>query len=457
MYEVFFELSRRPFPAVPQAGQYFAAAAIENARAMLARCIDRGEGVGVAIGPTGTGKTLLCQLLAAAFETKLQTVLLSASHFRSRRALFQAVLYELGRPYRGLDEGEARLALMDFLMSDDECPEGLLLIVDEAHTLPLRMIDELRMLTNVVREGHLQVRLLLVGSCALEERLANPKLESLSQRITARCYLEALQKHETQEYVQTRINLAGGNGPRLFSDVTCHTIHRATDGVPRLINQVCDHAMLLALARGQRAIESALIEEAWADLQQLPTPWNGDKPQPAENCIEFGSLDDDDEARNAPAAQSTEPEASDIAPPRPSLAEAQFESFLEDDEDAAIRAEQGVEQIETMLGEVEEFRPATSGPEVEIVFDEPGHPFAEHFAEEEQVIDRFASRRAARPADAWAAHHDEPETVPLRGDDEPILIIEDGYDHGGAAPACHVAPVRRNELGQLFSRLRRGG
>ena len=115
--------------------------------------------------------------------------------------------------------------------------------------------------------------LVLAGGHTLEVRFASPKLESFSQRISAR-YLKPFCRNETQNYIQSRITTYGGRGAEVFPPETSQTAHKATDGVPRLINQLCDHVMLMAYAAGIRRIEPAHVEEAWADLQQLPTPWN---------------------------------------------------------------------------------------------------------------------------------------------------------------------------------------
>ena len=292
MYETCFNLNRRPFGCVPRADQYFPAAGIEAARATLTRCIERAEGAGLLVGPAGTGKTLLCQLLAEQFKGTFQVALLSSGRMTTRRGLLQAILYELGQPYRGMDEGELRLSLAEHLTLGDKCPQGMVLLVDEAHALPLRLLDEIRALTNLAQAGQPRVRLVVAGSRTLEEHLASPKLESFNQRVVARCYLEALNRAETQDYIHAQIAAAGGKGPQIFPAEACQGVYKATDGVPRLINQVCDHALLLAYAAGQRQLDAARIEEAWADLQQLPTPWN-EQAQPSHNVIEFGGLDDE--------------------------------------------------------------------------------------------------------------------------------------------------------------------
>ncbi|MDY0168443.1 MAG: AAA family ATPase [Thermoguttaceae bacterium] len=416
MYEPFFEFRKRPFPVVPNADGYFPGEAIEAARTTLVRCIRRAEGPGLAIGPSGTGKTMLCHVLAEEMSDQLRVVLLASGRFDSRRALLQAILYELGRPYRGLDEGEARLALADYIMLSDECPNGILLLVDEAHTLPLRLLDELRMATNLAHEGKPWVRVVLVGGCVLEERFASPKLDSFNQRIAARCYLSSLGAGETQEYIWAQIRLAGGRGESVFPELACQAVYRATDGVPRLINQVCDHALLLACAAGHREISPAHIEEAWADLQQLPTPWNGETGHSSDSgdIIEFGRLDDE-----AGASADEVEETPDTIP------------VLRISTETEPDIEGQVDRIEHMLGEVDsedgEFEPAGSiGPEVELRFDEPHNPFGEEFAEEE-IVDDW-------PGTLGRANFPEPDAGPA-ADAATEFDAVDAVD-GGDDPGC---------------------
>ena len=168
---------------------------------MAAGCI--AAGIGMVVGPSGTGKTLLCRMLAEHFKERFKVAMLCSGRLSTRRALLQAIHYELGQPYRGMDEGELRLALVDYLTLGEDCPTGMVLLVDEAHTLPYRLFEEIRMITNLVCNGQPRVRLVLAGGPLLEERLASPKLESFSQRLVARCYLEPLSRTETQKYAKT--------------------------------------------------------------------------------------------------------------------------------------------------------------------------------------------------------------------------------------------------------------
>jgi len=272
MYESFFGLSEKPFASSPHAKRYFASASAENARQTLARCVERAEGTGLLVGPAGTGKTMLCQVLAEQFREKFEIAMLDSGRLCTRRALLQAILFELGLPYRGLEEGELRLSLIDHLSHRQAYPGGMLLLVDEAHTLPTRLLEEVRMITNLARGGEPRVRLVLAGGPMLEERFTNPKLESFNQRLSARCYLAAFDRGETANYVRAQIAAVGGQPDQMFTHEALDAIHRATDGIPRLINQVCDHALIMACAGCVRRLDKTGIEEAWSDLQQLPTP-----------------------------------------------------------------------------------------------------------------------------------------------------------------------------------------
>lgn len=448
----------RPFAPVPLVDHYFPAAAIEGARNNLARCVERGEGPGWVVGPSGTGKTLLCLMLAEQFRDKFQVAMLASGRLGTRRALFQAILYELGRPYRDMDEGELRLALIDYLNGDDGNQNGILLLIDEAHTLPLRLLEEIRLLSNMTRNGQPLMRLVLAGAPVLEERFANPKLDSFSQRLSARCYLEAFNRTETRDYIQSRINADGAPGEKIFPDEACASVYQAGGGVPRLTNQVCDHSLLLAYVNGRESISPADVEEAWADLQQLPVPCGAEAAsKPADGgVIEFGSLDDSHEQDEDRSKASV------------------FRVAALDDESNAEPAGQ-IHRIEQLLAEADDdFQPAGSiGPEVELSFKEQIHPFQEEFDEEEVVADRYADAREKQPltfgTSAYSMEYEPPtehqcspnvciveQTDRAEGEYEEYASVgepeETTEHHPSPTP---VEDRRRHEYRQLFSRLRR--
>ena len=395
MYESFFECRQRPFAASPQTDHYFPARTIDASRQTLERCLSRAEGTALIVGPAGTGKTLLCMKLAERFRNEAAVAMPNLGGLSTRRAFLQGILFELGLPYRGLDEGELRLSLVERLAGESTAP-GLLLIVDGAHTLPLRLLEEVRMLADLARRGEPRVRLVLVGSSILEERLASPRLQALQQRITARCYLEPLDRSETEYYVRHQLSQAGGDATRIFTAGALDAIYRATDGFPRLINQTCDHALVLGCAGGVKPIDTAGIEEAWADLQQLPTPWSeapsGTGKIANEPTIELGDIDDEP----TPAVAPQMPAARIASHTLPSLA------AQDDVLELVASAPRGADQdaadalnvIETHLAEWEsEYTPvAKQEPEVELILNSGRRdPFVEDFVEEEVVVDRYAA------------------------------------------------------------------
>ena len=299
MYEEFFQLQARPFSAAPLVANYFPSQSMESARQNLIRAIERGEGPGVVIGPTGVGKTMLLRVLADQFGQVVRVVMLAGTRIATRKSLLQSILFELEMPYRGMDEGELRLALIDALRRCEAIPNGILLLIDEAHFLPLRLLDEARLITNVVHDNRPRVRLVLAGSPQLEERFTNPKLDSFNQRLAARCYLQPFSRDETDEYVRAEISWAGGDADAIISDDAIQAVHRASDGIPRIINQVCDRALVIGQMKMHGRIEADLIQEAWADLQQLPPPWSEPRsPQFTDrgNVVEFGQLEDSNES-----------------------------------------------------------------------------------------------------------------------------------------------------------------
>jgi type II secretory pathway predicted ATPase ExeA len=405
MYESHFQFQTRPFVAAPRVESYVPVATLEQARQTLIRCMERAEGPGLIVGPPGSGKSLLCQLLADHFrQQQFQVAMLASARLSTRRALLQNILFELHLPYRAREEGDLRLSLIDHLEPRGSGPAGLLLIVDEAHVLPLRLLEEIRLISNFMRDGQPRVRLILAGSAQLEERLASPKLESLQQRIAARCYLQPLNREETAHLIRQQIQRAGGIDG-LFTPEALKAVYSATDGVPRLVNQVCDHALVLSAVGGHEQISADAIEEAWSDLQQLPAPWQQTSRREnaaAATVIEFGQLPDDEAAPLSTAA--------DGAPV------AEIHSSLEDP--VARQAGGILDRIDHALGALDapegnelgtlgdsyedqlEFEPVgDAGTQVELTFGAPVNPFGDGFDEEEIVIDRYANLAANHVSD----------------------------------------------------------
>ena len=403
MYDSFFDFKSRPFSAAPHPAFYYPVESIETARKNVSRCIERSEGPALIVGSAGSGKTLLCRMIADEFRSSFDVVMLAVSRICSRRTLLQAILFELGLPYRQMEEGELRLSLIDFLRKADTVTSGMLLIVDEAHSLPVPLLDELRMITNLVRDGKSRVRLVLAGMPELEEKFANPTLNSLSQRLAARCYLEPLNRDQTVQFVRFQISQAGGDANQILTEAALAAVYDATQGIPRLINQLCDHALVMAALGSQYQVSDTGVQEAWADLQQLPAADFGpaDESQADANFIEFGGLDSDQETNHNQETNYNEETTLEEPECNPPVV---VESDL-------INPSEQLDQIERQMATVsldfagpestapgpndDEFQPvARIGQVSDSAISNASNvddPFAETFDEEEIVVDRFTS------------------------------------------------------------------
>lgn len=274
MYEGHFHLERRPFVATPDAHCCYLAPSWEPQFQALLRCIELGQGIGILTGSPGMGKTLLDQVILAEFEGRFVGVYLGTGQFPSRRALLQTILYELGQSYGGMTDQELRLELNTSLRALINRTNGLLLVLDEAHLLSDRLLEEVRLLADLAQHGVPLARVVLSGNPEFEERLTAPGLSAFNQRVACQVALEALSRAESLSYLERRIEWAGGQPETLFERSALELIAQASDGVPRCLNQLADHSLTQAfLARAPQVTEST-VRAALEGLQHLPLRWN---------------------------------------------------------------------------------------------------------------------------------------------------------------------------------------
>lgn len=274
MLEAFFGLSRRPFAAAPDPQFFVDIRTADEALTELRRCVQHGEGIGIVTAAAGMGKTLLCRKLEDSVSDVLVPVFLPNANFPTRRSLLQAMLYELGHPYIRMAEQELRIELTTALRALREDREGLLLVVDEAHQLGDRILEELRAMTNLTHRGTPLVRVVLSGQMGLEESLASPAMEFFNQRVAAQVSLESLTRQESGRYIEERVRQSGGSADRLFTSDALQLICHASDGLPRCINHLCDQSLKLAYSAKARRVDQDMVREALEHLKQLPFPWN---------------------------------------------------------------------------------------------------------------------------------------------------------------------------------------
>jgi general secretion pathway protein A len=448
MYQSYFQFDARPFPAPPQADFYVPTESWEETLRTVARVIERAEGPALVVGGVGTGKSLLCHLLAAHYQKVFQVAMLSSARLCTSRALLQNLLFELNLPYRDRSEGELRFALMEALEPGPENEHGLLLIVDEAQGLSRRLLEEIRMLTNLVRGGQARVRLVLAGTTRLEEQFAHPRMESFNQRLACRCYMESLTGEETATYIQTQLqSVNSGQRVEIFDEQAIAAVHKLTDGVPRLINQLCDHALLAAAAQQATMIDQRIVEMAWADLQQLPAPFTAEESvAPTSNVIEFGQLDDIAVEPALSSVEQSEPisEVIEIVPLEEAIGETGEPIAVEEDP-AEVMVPQLVEETEPPL---EALLPLESGDPVA----------GQDSAVQEEFSPRTtsSSQSSSEVGREWTVVAPlEDETPVVAGkEDEVSLIIRRDEEHQIGADHQQVSAEALERQRQLLDRFR---
>ncbi|QDT34093.1 ExeA family protein [Thalassoglobus polymorphus] len=275
VYEGFFGLSKRPFSAVPNPDSFVGFEPAREALDALLTCITQARGIAVMTSAAGLGKTLLCKRLAEDAESQFQSIYLSTSAFSTRRALLQAILYEFGVEYEGLTEQEARLKILEASRAIAADGRLLLILVDEAHLLNNRLFEELRGLTDYAPDGEALIRLVLSGQFELEEKLTDPALSAVNQRIGCQICLEPLSFEQSAELLVKKLEWAGAEEiESIITDSALEAICRASDGNPRCLCQLADHSFLLAFAEEEKPISRNSVVAALDDLKELPLHWN---------------------------------------------------------------------------------------------------------------------------------------------------------------------------------------
>ncbi|MFO1019961.1 MAG: AAA family ATPase [Planctomycetales bacterium] len=405
MYTEYFQFSRRPFGATPDpACCYLGGSSIANVVADLLRCIDGGLGLAVVTGEAGTGKSLLCQYLATELRDRYETVLIPSCNFPTRRSLLQSALFELKQPFFGKTDLELRLELVSCLKSVSAEGRETLLILDEAHLLSDRLLEEVRTLADLSQGGKALLKILLAGQPSLEERLALPGHDALNHRIGTQITLEALSRSETLEYITCRLTAAGRKSADIFTPQALQLIARACDGLPRQINQLCDHALLLAYVAQTPQVDEEIVRQALDDLQQLPLHWNptalsagpleGMPRQGERETIDLGPAFESEVVEDEVVADSVFELGEEVLEETESP-DAAFEFGADLDEPSQIVGESSSAWIEE--SQILESLAKETPPNFPILSETPVKAPEPVLPYEERVEDRYASLDAGRP------------------------------------------------------------
>jgi type II secretory pathway predicted ATPase ExeA len=248
-----FNLDDQPFRLTPDPDYLYWSKQHARAKAYMESTIWLADGFVVITGEIGSGKTTLLQSFLAELDDDVVYAVVSQTQLTATQFL-QAVLTEFG--FKPFDKRKVELLdmLNMFLIEQYSNGKKVVLIVDEAQNLSRKVLEEIRLLSGIETHKEKVLRIILAGQPELRETLDSPSLKQLVQRIRLRFHLESLDRREMREYIEHRLDVAGCPRNDLFAEECFDTIHRYTGGVPRLINTLCDSALLCAFADEQDAV-----------------------------------------------------------------------------------------------------------------------------------------------------------------------------------------------------------
>jgi len=267
MYEAFYGFREKPFSIIPDPGFLYFSPKHRMAFDLLEYGLMNQAGFNVITGEIGTGKTTLIRHLLGQMGPDVTVGLISNTH-QSFGELLQWILFAFNLEYRGKEKVEMFHTFLDFLVQQYGQGKRAVLIVDEAQNMSAETLEELRMLSNVNADKDQVLQVILVGQAGLRDTLRRPDLEQFAQRIAVDYHLEALNQDETRTYIRHRISVAGVDNPELFEDAACVAVYQHSQGVPRLINLLCDTSLVYGFAEQKAKIDAQIVNDVAADKQK---------------------------------------------------------------------------------------------------------------------------------------------------------------------------------------------
>jgi putative secretion ATPase (PEP-CTERM system associated) len=266
MYKSFYGLSASPFSLLPDADFMYLSRKHRRAISLLEYGVDAKAGFVVITGDVGAGKTTIIRRFLKNVGQEIAVGVITNTSVGSGRLLrWVAMAFEIDD--KESDDVTLYNRFVDYLLAQYGKGKRTVLIVDEAQNFSPALLEELRMLSNVNNEKDQLLQIILVGQPELLATLKQPGLRQFVQRITVHCHLEPLQAAETTQYIRHRLSVVGGASD-IFSDAACAAVHYFTNGVPRLINLLCDQALVYGFAEDVAHINHAIIMEVVADRGQ---------------------------------------------------------------------------------------------------------------------------------------------------------------------------------------------
>jgi len=267
MYEEFYGLKEKPFNLTPDPRFFFLSENHRGAFEHLLYGIKEREGFILITGEVGAGKTTLCRALLNKIEPDGTDTALILNPMFSGQELLQCILSDFGIQTEASTKKELLDSLNQFLLRQQIANRNSVLIIDEAQNLPLQVLEEVRILSNLETEKEKLLQIILMGQVELKEKLALPRLRQLNQRISIRYHLQPLERAEVSRYIQHRLTVAGSSGDIHFTSRALQEIYHYSQGIPRLINLASDRALLAGYAEQSREIQRQTVMKGLKSLE----------------------------------------------------------------------------------------------------------------------------------------------------------------------------------------------
>jgi general secretion pathway protein A len=267
MYKSYFGLRENPFNVNPDPRYLYLTKQIEEALTGLMYGIQTRKGFITLTGEVGTGKTTLVnRLLDWLRQRRTRTAFLFNSRMNTSH-LFDFILAEFEIACESRTKSQQLMKLNQWLLERYRAGETAVLIVDEAQNLSYPVLEEIRMLTNLETSTEKLLQIVLSGQPELEEKLKLPQLRQLKQRITLRCKTAPLSKEQTHAYIAERLRIAGTSGEQIFSPEAMDTVHMYSLGIPRVVNLLCEHALINTYVEQERVVTPKIVEDIAREFQ----------------------------------------------------------------------------------------------------------------------------------------------------------------------------------------------
>jgi general secretion pathway protein A len=268
VYLQYYGLTEPPFDITPNPRFLFYSPKHREAFNHVLYGIRERKGFVQLTGEVGAGKTTLCRAILDQLDGHYATALI-LNPVMSAKELVKAIAIEFGLPVNSLDRLDTLAVINQFLLQQAERGQDAVLIIDEAQDLTDELLEQVRLLSNFETESRKLLQIVLMGQPELRDRLNNPRLRQLRQRITVRYHLPPLNRFEVTQYIQHRLEVAGAKGAPYFTQPALWRVYRYSQGIPRLLNAICDKVLLAGFVQQREDIDFRMVGRAVRELEGI--------------------------------------------------------------------------------------------------------------------------------------------------------------------------------------------